>query len=284
MHRGEGPNTRRPVAREAGPHAAHARPGRRAATRRALVPVSARLDLEQPIEPDRFVREFVPHDRHRPLTRAVSSSAWRAAGRRARARWRFTPLGERVNVASLAHALATLTQRPAAPALLLAGYVVAATFAVPITLLITATGPVFGAWPGGLRGRRHDGGRGRELRDRPLARAGCGAGSPAHARTGSASTSAGAACSRCQPRLLPIAPFTVVNLVAGASHIGLRDYLCRHRDRHAARPRADRHVRAPAHSRAEPSPAGRAFAWLAAIGLALVGISVLLVRVLRRWR
>ena len=25
-------------------------------------------------------------------------------------------------------------------------------------------------------------------------------------------------------RLLPIAPFTVVNLVAGASHIGLRDY------------------------------------------------------------
>ena len=34
----------------------------------ALVPVSARLDPEQPIEPDRFVREFVPHDRHRPLT------------------------------------------------------------------------------------------------------------------------------------------------------------------------------------------------------------------------
>ncbi|MFX6226245.1 VTT domain-containing protein, partial [Acinetobacter baumannii] len=26
-------------------------------------------------------------------------------------------------------------------------------------------------------------------------------------------------------RLLPIAPFTVVNVVAGASHLGLRDYL-----------------------------------------------------------
>ena len=31
-------------------------------------------------------------------------------------------------------------------------------------------------------------------------------------------------------------------------------------------------------------PRPGAFAWLAAIGLALVGISVLLVRVLRRWR
>ncbi|MDI9654596.1 hypothetical protein QM306_41215, partial [Burkholderia cenocepacia] len=34
----------------------------------ALVPVSARLDPEQPIEPDRFIREFVPHEQHRTLT------------------------------------------------------------------------------------------------------------------------------------------------------------------------------------------------------------------------
>ena len=84
-------------------------------------------------------------------------------------------------------------------------------------------------------------------------------------------------------RLLPIAPFTVVNLVAGASHIGLRDYLVG--TAIGMLPGLVLTVTfAHQLTAALSHPRPGAFAWLAAIGLALVGISVLLVRVLRRWR
>lgn len=252
----------------------------------ALVPVSARLDPEQPIEPDRFVREFVPHDRHRPLTARflVLGMAVLLVAALALA-WRFTPLGERVNVASLAHALATLTQRPAAPALLLAGYVVAATFAVPITLLITATGLVFGAWPGvayaavgTMAAAAANYGIGRWLgRDAVRRLAG------ARANRLSEHIGRRGVLAMAVLRLLPIAPFTVVNLVAGASHIGLRDYLVG--TAIGMLPGLVLTVTfAHQLTAALSHPRPGAFAWLAAIGLALVGISVLLVRVLRRWR
>ncbi|WP_143137319.1 VTT domain-containing protein, partial [Burkholderia ubonensis] len=82
-------------------------------------------------------------------------------------------------------------------------------------------------------------------------------------------------------RLLPIAPFTVVNLVAGASHIGLRDYLVG--TAIGMLPGIALTVTF-AHqlgaALAHPGPA--AFAWLAAIGAVLIGASVLLVRILRR--
>ncbi|OXJ25623.1 hypothetical protein CFB82_38340 [Burkholderia sp. HI2714] len=252
----------------------------------ALVPVSAWLDPEQPIEPDRFVREFVPHDRHRPLTARFLALGLAVLLVAALAlAWRFTPLGERVNVASLAHALATLAQRPAAPALLLAGYVVAATFAVPVTLLITATGLVFGAWPGvayaavgSMAAAAANYGIGRWLgRDAVRRLAG------ARANRLSEHIGRRGVLAMAVLRLLPIAPFTVVNLVAGASHIGLRDYLVG--TAIGMLPGIVLTVTfAHQLTAALSHPRPGAFAWLAAIGLALVGVSVLLVRVLRRWR
>lgn len=252
----------------------------------ALVPVSAWLDPEQPIEPDRFVREFVPHDRHRPLTArflALGTAVLLVAS--LALAWRFTPLGERVNVTSLTHALALLAHRPAAPALLLAGYVVAATFAVPITLLITATGLVFGAWPGvayaavgTMAAAAANYGIGRWLgRDAVRRLAG------ARANRLSEHIGRRGVLAMAVLRLLPIAPFTVVNLVAGASHIGLRDYLVG--TAIGMLPGLVLTVTfAHQLTAALSHPGPGAFAWLAAIGLALVGISVLLVRVLRRWR
>ncbi|RQS28900.1 hypothetical protein DIE03_17620 [Burkholderia sp. Bp8992] len=252
----------------------------------ALVPVSARLDPEQPIEPDRFVREFVPRDRHRPLTARffVLGTAVLLVAALALA-WRFTPLGERVNVASLSHAAAGVAQLPAAPVLLLAGYVIAATFAVPITLLIAVTGLVFGAWPGfayaaigTMAAAAATYGLGRWLgRDAVRRLAG------ARANRLSEHIGRRGVLAMAVLRLLPIAPFAVVNLVAGASHIGLRDFLVG--TAIGMLPGivltvtfAHQLTAALGH----PRPA--AFAWLAAIGLALVGVSILLVRVLRRWR
>ncbi|MBR8143335.1 VTT domain-containing protein [Burkholderia sp. AU19243] len=252
----------------------------------ALVPVSARLDPEQPIEPDRFVREFVPQEQHRSLTARffVLGAAVLLVAALALA-WRFSPLGKALNVASLARAAAHAAQLPGAPALLLAGYVVAATLSVPITLLITVTGLVFGAWPGLAYAavgtmvaaattywvgrwlgrdavRRLAGGRANRLSEH-IGRRGVVA--------------------MAVLRLLPIAPFTIVNLVAGASHIGLRDYLIG--TALGMLPGIVLTVTfAHQLTAAFSHPGPGAFAWLAAIGAVLVGVSVLLVRMLRRWR
>ncbi|MBR7985810.1 VTT domain-containing protein [Burkholderia cenocepacia] len=252
----------------------------------ALVPVSARLDPEQPIEPDRFVREFVPHEQHRSLTARffVLGAIVLAIAALALA-WRFTPLGAHLSVASLSHAVAGIARLPAAPVLLLAAYVVAATCAVPITLLIAATGLVFGAWPGfayagvgSMAAAAATYALGRWLgRDAVRRLAG------PRANRLSEHIGRRGVVAMAVLRLLPIAPFTVVNLVAGASHIGLRDYLIG--TALGMLPGIVLTVTfAHQLTAALSHPGPGAFAWLAAIGLALVGVSILLVRMLRRWR
>ncbi|KWF36721.1 hypothetical protein WL88_00585 [Burkholderia diffusa] len=252
----------------------------------ALVPVSARLDPEQPIEPDRFVREFVPREQHRSLTARffVLGTAVLLIAALALA-WRFSPLGKALNVASLAQAASHAAQLPGAPALLLAGYVVAATLSVPITLLITVTGIVFGAWPGfayasagTMAAAAATYGIGRWLgRDAVRRLAG------ARANRLSEHIGRRGVVAMAVLRLLPVAPFTIVNLVAGASHIGLRDFLVG--TAIGMLPGIVLTVTfAHQLTAAFSHPGPRAFAWLAAIGVALVGVSVLLVRVLRRWR
>ncbi|MBR8302818.1 VTT domain-containing protein [Burkholderia dolosa] len=252
----------------------------------ALVPVSAWLDPEQPIEPDRFVRDFVPREQHRTLTARffVLGAAVLAIAALALV-WRFSPLGEQLNVASLSRAVARIAQLPAAPALLLAAYVIAATLAVPITLLITATGLVFGAWPGlgyaaagTMVAAAATYGLGRWLgRDAVRRLAGT------RANRLSEHIGQRGVIAMAVLRLLPIAPFTVVNLVAGASHIGLRDYLIG--TALGMLPGIVLTVTfAHQLTAAFSHPGPGAFAWLAAIGIALVGVSVLLVRVLKRWR
>ncbi|WP_269509165.1 VTT domain-containing protein [Burkholderia sp. IMCC1007] len=252
----------------------------------ALVPVSAWLDPEQPIEPDRFVREFVPREQHRSLTARffVLGAAVLVVAALALA-WRFSPLGKSLNVASLAHAAATAAQLPGAPALLLGGYVVAATLSVPITLLIAATGLVFGAWPGfayasagTMAAAAVTYGIGRWL-GRDVVRRLAGA----RANRLSEHLGRRGVVAMTVLRLLPIAPFTIVNLVAGASHIGLRDFLIG--TAIGMLPGIVLTVTfAHQLTAAFSHPGPGAFAWLAAIGIALVGVSVLLVRALRRWR
>ncbi|MEB5507700.1 phospholipase D-like domain-containing protein, partial [Burkholderia pseudomallei] len=115
----------------------------------ALVPVSAWLDPERPIDADRLMSEFVPREQSRSLTaRFLALGAFVLFAAALAAAWRFTPLGQHLSVASLARAGARAAELPAAPVALVAGYVAAALLAVPVTLLITATGLVFGAWPG----------------------------------------------------------------------------------------------------------------------------------------
>jgi len=194
----------------------------------ALVPFGAWVDPEQPIEPEALVREFVPQEHGRSLTARFLILGALVVGMGLLALlWRFTSLGEYFNLTALAHMEARISALPFAPIVVLTGYVVAAVLSVPITVLIAATGLVFGPWPGlgyALAGtllssvatyalgvtlgrdavRRLAGRRANRLSERIGERG---------------------VVTMVVLRLLPVAPFTVVNLVAGASHISLRDFL-----------------------------------------------------------
>lgn len=194
----------------------------------ALVPINAWLDPEQPIEPDALVREFIPQGRRKSLTaRFLVLGALVLALAVMAAVWQFTSFGHHLNLAELARLIKRVNALPVAPLIVLTGYVIAAVVSVPITLLIAATGLVFGAWPGigyALGGTLLS----------AIATYGLGVllGRDAVRRL------AGARANRLSERigergivtvivlrLLPIAPFTIINLVAGASHIRLRDFM-----------------------------------------------------------
>lgn len=193
----------------------------------ALVPLNAWLDPEQPIAPDELVSEFIPQGRRRSLTtRFFVLGGLVLALATLAAVWQFTSIGHHLNLTELAALIKRVDALPLAPLVVLAGYVAAATVSVPITLLIAATGLVFGAWPGigyALAGTMLS----------ATATYGLGVALGRDVVRRLAGTRANRLSERLGERgivtvmilrLLPIAPFTIVNLVAGASHIRLRDF------------------------------------------------------------
>ena len=120
-----------------------------------------------------------------------------------------------------------LEAAPLTPLAVIGAYVVAGLIVMPVTVLIAVTGMVFGpvfgalyAMAGGLASAATTYAIGRWLgRDtvRRLAGARLNRISKQLARRGVLAITV--------LRMLPLAPFTIVNVVAGASHIGLRDFL-----------------------------------------------------------
>lgn len=195
----------------------------------ALVPEAALIDPERPIDAERFVMGRVGPanaDGRRSLRLAALVSVLVAAAALAAA-WRWTSLNEWLDIASLIHAARALSARPAAPLLVIAGFVLAGLLVIPVTALSLATVVVFGPVPGFV-----------------YAMAGSLASAWSTYAIGSAlgrdtvRRLAGSRLNRLSRRLgdrgvltvvavrmLPIAPFTIVNMVAGASHIRQRDFL-----------------------------------------------------------
>ncbi len=194
----------------------------------AVLPPRALVDPDGPVEPERVVRQIVPEDASRPATRrllalgAVSGLLVALA-----LAWRWTPLAQALDVELLARVARRLADGPLAPVAVIGGYVVAGLLVMPITVLIGVTGFVFGPLLGGayaiggslasalvtyLIGRRLGGDTVRRLGGRRLGRW-----TDRIARRGVLAVTL--------LRLMPVAPFTLVNLVAGASCINLRDFL-----------------------------------------------------------
>jgi phospholipase D1/2 len=192
------------------------------------VPASAVVDPERPVDPEELVQEFVPAAARKPTV----SRLWRATIvlltlAALAAMWRWTPLRELVALESLVRMARALDESSFAPVLVLAAYVIGGLLVVPVTALIAATGVVFGPVLGSVYalsgavlsaavtywiGRRIGRHAVRKLAGSRLNRI--------TRRLAKKGTMAIAIV-----RLLPIAPFSVVNAVAGASHIRLREFL-----------------------------------------------------------
>lgn len=194
----------------------------------ALLPQASVVDPEAPIDPDRLIDELIPVE-HRPSARkriTATLSLLAAIGALAAA-WRWGPLHDWLDKETLISVGRTFQRIPATPVWVVGAYILAALTAIPITLVIFVTAVVFGPTSGFVYAilgslisasltfalgqvfgrdlvRRLGGSRlntlSRWLRHRGL-------------------------LAMLTVRLIPVAPFTVVNLVAGASHIRFRDFL-----------------------------------------------------------
>jgi phospholipase D1/2 len=194
----------------------------------ALIPDQALFDPERPIDPDELVAQLVPKDARRPVPgRLIGLGVLAVMLALLAIAWRWTPLREWINLASLVDLGRGLEALPFTPLAVVASYVVAGMLMVPVMLLIAVTGIVFGPMEGALYaifgtllsaiagyGLGHW--LGRDTVRRLLG--------PRINRLSRRIAKRGI-LAMVVVRLLPIAPFTVVNVVAGASHLRFRDYL-----------------------------------------------------------
>jgi phosphatidylserine/phosphatidylglycerophosphate/cardiolipin synthase-like enzyme/uncharacterized membrane protein YdjX (TVP38/TMEM64 family) len=193
-----------------------------------VLPASAVFDPERPVSPEKLIEEFVPEEVRKPgkhgllrlglilLVLLILSAVWR-----------WTPLGEWLSLERISGWINHLRGSPSAPFIILGGYIVGSLVLVPVTAMILATaltfGPILGfsySLSGCLLGAVVTYICGRLIgRDT--------VGKLAGARVNRLSRRLGkhGLSTVATVRLLPIAPFTIVNLVAGASHIRFRDFV-----------------------------------------------------------
>jgi phospholipase D1/2 len=141
--------------------------------------------------------------------------------------WRYTRLSGLAQPGAMEALLATIGESPWAPLAVVAVFAIGGLTGFPVTVLIAATALSFGAWPGlpyaaigSLASASITYGLGSWLGTKPLRRFM----GPRLNRIRSAIAKQGIVA-MTTIRLVPIAPFTVVNLVAGAFGISFKDYL-----------------------------------------------------------
>jgi uncharacterized membrane protein YdjX (TVP38/TMEM64 family) len=191
------------------------------------VPESAVIDPEKPVEPEELLNHLVGAQRESGAKRLLHKLALPLAVLVAMALlWRFSPLSEWLSMSRLEALAGAIRDAPFSPLLVILAYLLAGFLVVPLTLLIVATVTVFGPWEGGLYALA-----GAEAS--ALATFGVGhmLGRDTMRRlAGSQLNSVTRFLSRrgvitvATLRLVPVAPFTVVNLIAGVSSVRFRDF------------------------------------------------------------
>jgi len=195
----------------------------------ALVPDQQLLDPERPIDPDTIVADLVPREEARGGARgrligvALAVVALTAAA----LAWRYTPLQAWLDPARLIELGTALREDPLAPLYAVLAFVGGGFVLFPVTMLVGVTAILFGPVLGSLYAL--------------IGATMSGAVTFAIGRQLSRETVRGLAGRRLNDlsrrlgergllaivfvRVVPVGPFSIVNIVAGASHIRWRDFL-----------------------------------------------------------
>ena len=187
-----------------------------------VVPDEAFIDPSGPYE-----TQFIPAERRKPaLRQIITGSAGLLALILLAGLWQWTPLRELMDVSSLVASLEEVANGPMALLMTVAGFLIGGLLVMPVMVLIAVTilafGPWWGFWYaligmtasalltfgiGRLLGRRlmdHLSGSWVHRISRTLAKKGV--------------------LTVVTLRMLPVAPFSILNAVAGASHIRTKDF------------------------------------------------------------
>ncbi len=193
-----------------------------------MIPASAVIDPEAPTAPEQVVQEIVPPEERGFSSGALLRGALLLVALFAlAAAWRWTDLRQHVDVAAIAGWETSLESHPAAPLLVLAGYVIAGLAVFPVTILIAATAFAFGPWTA-----------------LAYSLAGCVLSAMAIYALGyrlgreTVSRFTGYRWNRLRQlvskhgilavatiRMIPVAPYSIVNLAAGAARVPFRDFV-----------------------------------------------------------
>ncbi len=193
-----------------------------------MVPDSAIVDPEAPVAPEKLIDEFVPPEERRStrgtLIRVIAIIFFFFA---IAAAWRWTSWGQSIDVGAIADWVRSFRESGVAPLIMISAYLVGGLLVFPVTLLIVATAFAFGPWPaliysllGCLSSAILVYGLGYGLGRQAVARL---IGSRLN-RLNRLLTRHGA-FAVATVRLLPLAPYSVVNLVAGATRVRFRDFV-----------------------------------------------------------
>jgi len=186
------------------------------------------VDPERPMDPDALLRYFVPESGTRPAgLRLLACVLALSVLFGLAAAWRFTPLSDWLHPSQISATIAVIRAWPGTPVILVAMFVMAGFLLVPVTALVIGTVVAFGPFLGFVYAL---------LGSVTSALAAYGVGAQIGRRN--VLRMAGRRVSQISRRLakrglltvmvvrvVPVAPFTVVNLIAGASHIRFRDFL-----------------------------------------------------------
>jgi uncharacterized membrane protein YdjX (TVP38/TMEM64 family) len=141
--------------------------------------------------------------------------------------WRFTPVGAFASVEAAGSFFESYRSHPAAPVFTVLAFIAGGLVAFPVTIMIVAAAATFGLWPGALYAA---------LGVLASAAVGYGVGHAAgaahvHGLLGPRARKVTDAVGRrgvlavMAVRIVPVAPFSIVNVVAGALNIKFADFV-----------------------------------------------------------
>ncbi|PWK35017.1 VTT domain-containing protein [Cupriavidus plantarum] len=194
----------------------------------AVSPSADLLDPIEPIDSEHVVEQFVSHEaRPRVVGRVGMLVLLLVVLAGLAFAWRYTPLREWADFRAVLALVQRVDDMPLAPLAMMAAYVIGGLVLMPVTVLIVVTVVVFGPLYGGalalcgtVLSAATGYGIGRMLGRNAVRRFGGNRLNRLSQQVGEHGILA-----MVVMRLVPVAPFTLVNLVVGASRIRLRDCL-----------------------------------------------------------